>query len=638
MKPQQLGDYRVPSDAHLHPDGERAAFVVAQMDLEADEYVSQIWLFDGTDTRKLTTGRSDRSPRWSPGGGTLAFLRKGSKDTDHSQLALLPVAGGEARIVTEFELGVSSLAWSPDGSRILLQVTEYIDGIEDEEERTRAPRRILDPAFRFDNLGWTHNKRSHLWVYDVASDELRQLTSGTISQIGGTWSPDGSTVAFRTSTDDDRWLSSLGYVHTVASGGGESVAVTERGDWSWVGYAPDGDLYMIGMPLEHEVLETRPVQRLESDGALTRITDLDRDLMPGHPPGILVGPRFLDDGTVECVLEDRGAQRVISITTDGTVSDVIGGNRCITGWDPKGDGSVAVFTATSATEPGEVFWWDGESERALTDLNDGFAEAASLVEPQEFTYDSDGHEIHGWVLLPPGDGPVPILLNIHGGPATQYGWGFFDEFQVYVEAGYGVVGVNPRGSSGYGEAHMQAPSGHWGDEVPPDQADLLRAPFAAAEQFPRLDTDRLGVMGGSYGGLSTVMVTSMDQRYRSAVAERGVYNWASFAGTADIPWFNRLYLGAETPANADDIWRTSALSRAETITTPTLVIHSEGDFRCPIEQGQQLFMVLYRQGTETEFLLFPSDEGHELSRSGTPKHRVERFDAILDWHAGHLGV
>jgi dipeptidyl aminopeptidase/acylaminoacyl peptidase len=231
---------------------------------------------------------------------------------------------------------------------------------------------------------------------------------------------------------------------------------------------------------------------------------------------------------------------------------------------------------------------------------------------------------------------VPLLLNIHGGPATQYGWGFFDEFQVYVAAGYGVVAINPRGSSGYGYDFVQAPVGTWGDDLPPDLADLTAAPYEAAKRFPRLDLDRMGCMGGSYGGLATVMVTAADQRYRSAVAERGVYNWVSFAGSSDIPFFVELYLGHAMPQDVDNVWKASSLSRAHAITTPTLVIHSEDDFRCPLEQGQQLFTLLYTGGVETELLLFPPGEGHELSRSGEPRHRVERFDAILAWHDGHL--
>ncbi len=636
MQPGQLADYRVPSDAVLHPDGTGVAFVLTSMDLEEDRYVRRIWSWDGTETRPLTSGSMDTSPRWSPDGATLAFLRKGTGDKDRPQVALLPTGGGEAEVVTSFELGVSALEWSPDGSSLLLQVAEYVDGIEDDEERTRAPRRITDPAFRFDNIGWTHDKRSHLWVLDASSHDVVQITSGDFSESGAAWSPDGSQVAYLSATGDDRWIKPLGNVFAVAATGGTPTEVTPRGQWDWVGYAPDGTMFVLGMATDEFRLEASPLQRLGDDGALVRVTDLDRNLRPGHPPGPLTGPRFLDDGTIHCVLEDRGTQRVIAIAPDGGVTEVTGGPRLITGWDPRPDGSAAVFTATSPLEPGDLRWWDGSDERVIATFNDGFAEAAELVMPQEFTYASDDAEIHGWVLLPPGDDEVPLLLTIHGGPATQYGWGFFDEFQVYVGAGYGVVAVNPRGASGYGDAFMQVPVGRWGDEVPPDQADLMRAPYAAAEQFPRLDTTRMGVMGGSYGGLSTVMVTSMDHAYRSAVAERGVYNWGSMAGTTDIPWFVGVYLHAAMPDDADTIWKASPLARAGAITTPTLIIHSEGDYRCPVEQGQQLFTLLYSGGVDTELLLFPQGEGHELSRSGKPKHRRERFEAILAWHGERL--
>ncbi|MGI9528797.1 MAG: hypothetical protein ACR2NG_03735, partial [Acidimicrobiia bacterium] len=233
MKPDHLGDYATPSDAHMHPDGVRTAFVVTQMDIEADEYVSHVWLHDGTEARKLTMGRSDRSPRWAPDGETLAFIRKGSAETDRPQLALLPIDGGEAKAVTDFELGVSSISWSPDGSQILLQVDEYVDGIEEEEERSRAPRRITDPSFRFDNLGWTYLQRTHLWTYSVRSGACNQLTSGPHNERGGTWSPDGKTVAFLSATDDDRWVNPLGYVFTMPSTGGQPEAVTPRGAWGW---------------------------------------------------------------------------------------------------------------------------------------------------------------------------------------------------------------------------------------------------------------------------------------------------------------------------------------------------------------------------------------------------------------------
>ncbi len=636
MRPDQLGDYRVPSDAYMHPDGRRVVFVVTQMDLDEDEYIRQVWIYDGDAARQMTSGTGDTSPRWAPDGSTLAFLRKGPGDDDRAQLALIPTDGGEAEVVTDFELGVSAFEWSPDGATIAMTVAEYIDGIDDEDERKRAPKRVDHPSFRFDTIGWRHDKRTHVWRFDVETRETTQLTEGDHSESGIAWSPDSSTISYLSATGKDRWTNPLNQVFTIDAGGGDPLAVTPKGEWGWGGYAPDGTLFVLGTESDKPTLRPPQVHRIDGE-TLTKLTDVDRNMMPGHPGGPLTAPRFAADGTMTAVLEDRGTQRVVRIGTDGAIIDVVGGNRVITGWDPGNDGTSGVFTATTVTNPGEVYWRDGDGERALTSLNDGFAASATLVEPVEFTFDSDGHEIHGWVYLPEGDHDVPLLFNIHGGPAAQYDWGFFDEFQVYVGAGYGVVAINPRGSSGYGYDHVATPCGRWSEAMPPDMLDLTSAPYEAAKRFDRLDLDRLGIMGGSYGGLSTAMVTALDQNYRSAVAERGVYNWLSMAGTSDIPSFMDLYLGTNMPEGAQELWKASPLARAHTITTPTLIIHSETDFRCPIEQGQQFFTTLYRAGVETELLIFPSGESHELSRSGKPKHRVERFEAILGWHGRHLG-
>jgi dipeptidyl aminopeptidase/acylaminoacyl peptidase len=636
MRPDQLGDFRVPSDAYMHPDGKRAVFVVTRMDLEEDEYISQIWMYDGEDARQMTSGKADSSPRWSPDGTNLAFLRKGPDDDDRPQVALMRTHGGEADVITSLDLGVSSIEWSPDGTKLAITVAEYIDGIEDEDERKRVPKRVTHPSFRFDNIGWTHDKRSHIWILDPTTHETTQLTMGDFSESDVSWSPDGGTIAFLSSTGEDRWTNPLNQVFNVEAAGGDPRSVTPKGEWGWVGYRPDGSLFVLG--LETDALTLRPyqIQRIDGD-ELTQLTEIDRNMMPGYPGGPLTAPRFASDGTMTVVLEDRGTQRVIRIDSDGEVSEVAGGHRVITGWDPTPDGQTAVFTASTPTSPGEVYWWDGSGEQTLTSLNDEFIADAGLVEPEEFTFESDGHEIHGWVYLPPGDEKVPLLFNIHGGPASQYDWGFFDEFQVYVGAGYGVVAVNPRGATGYGYEHVATPCGRWGEEMPPDMLDLTLTPYEAARQFDRLDLERLGIMGGSYGGLSTAMVTALDQSYRSAVAERGVYNWLSMAGTSDIPFFMDLYLEVNMPEGAEELWKASALARAHNVTTPTLVLHSETDFRCPLEQGQQYFNTLYRSEVETELLIFPSGEGHELSRSGKPKHRVERFEAILDWHERHIG-
>jgi dipeptidyl aminopeptidase/acylaminoacyl peptidase len=420
----------------------------------------------------------------------------------------------------------------------------------------------------------------------------------------------------------------------VTVDGGEATAVTDVGTWSRPSYDRSGNLYAIRRVDRWSYPDVSPLQRRGDDGEFSALTAVDRNFVTFAPELAPGGPQWLDDGTALSTLEDSGRVRIVRIQLDGSVEDVIGGDRLITGIDPRSDGTAAVFTATSPTEPGDVWWWENGEERRLTDLNAGFAEAAGLVEPHRFVMDHDGVAVEGWVYLPDGGDKAPLLLNIHGGPATQYGYGFFDEFQVYVGAGYGVVAINPRGASGYGSDFARAVVGEWHGEMPPDLVDLVAAPDAAATECPRLDTEVMGVMGGSYGGFATVRVAAADRRYRSAVAERGLYVWNSFVGTSDIgTYFDGMYVRRE--ATPDELWQASPLRHAARITTPTLVLHSESDFRCPIEQGEQLFRVMQLNGVPSEMVRFPG-EGHELSRAGKPKHRVERFEAILAWHARYL--
>jgi dipeptidyl aminopeptidase/acylaminoacyl peptidase len=248
-----------------------------------------------------------------------------------------------------------------------------------------------------------------------------------------------------------------------------------------------------------------------------------------------------------------------------------------------------------------------------------------------------------WAVTPDGfddaaPASVPVLLNIHGGPTAQYGWTFFDEFQVYAGAGYLVVATNPRGSSGRGEEWARAVVGAWDDPESVDMLDLRAVVDTTLERYPQADPDRVGIMGGSYGGYATARIIATDDRFRSAIVERGLLNWPSFGGTSDIgPYFDRMFLGVhldpDEPGGIHHL--ASPLRLVGGVTTPTLVLHSEHDWRCPIEQAEQYFVGLQRAGVPSAFVRFPS-EGHELSRSGSPKHRVERFEVVLDWHARHL--
>ena len=639
MRPEQLADLSIPSDPRLHPDGERIAFVVTRLDTEEDEYVRRIWLWDGSAARPLTAGSADTSPRWSPDGTRLAFLRKGAGDDAKPQLAILDMGGGEAEVVTEFALGVLEAEWSPDGSRIAVVAGQWIEELTDLEpdERKRRPRRITRFPYRFDNLGWVADRRNHIHLIDVATGDAIQLTDGDHDESGIIWHPSGSTLAFISARQPRRGLEPGSQVWTISAAGGEPTARTEVGLWGSVSFDPSGRLYVIGLADQWGHPDVAPLHRIEDDGRLTTLTDhLDRNIMPLAPTISPPSPQWLADGRATITVEDRGAVKLMEMTADGNTTELAGGNRAITGASPNADGSRIALTVTHPTNPGELCLLVEGEEHQLTNLNRGFVANAVLAEPERFVISHHGVEVEGWVYLPPGEDKVPLLLNIHGGPASAYGYWFFDEFQVYTGAGYGVVALNPRGSHGYGSDHAMAIIGTWHEDDSPDMVDLLAAVDVAIAAHPRLDPERMGVMGGSYGGYATVRVSARDDRFRSAVAERGLFSFTSFLGTSDIgPWFTRVYLrdGAADPLR---VWESGPLSVADEITTPTLILHADGDFRTPIEQGEQLFAKLLENEVPVEMLRFPAPEGHEMSRSGSPKHRVERFEAILEWHGRHL--
>ncbi|NNF70187.1 MAG: S9 family peptidase, partial [Acidimicrobiia bacterium] len=440
--------------------------------------------------------------------------------------------------------------------------------------------------------------------------------------------------AFTSARHETRGLDSGSQIFEVAASGGEAVPVGDVGVWDSVSYSPDGVLHAVGHTGVFDWPGVVRLFRRDGDSWSDLTGHHDRSVTTFSPPLSPSTPQWTSDGAPMGYLVDSG--RIRAVLFDGAQAlTLVGGDRMVTGFSARPDGSALAFTASEITDPGELWWSEDGEERRLTSINEEFRSTVTLVEPDEVTIDTEDGPVHGWVYLPPGDEPVKVLFNIHGGPASQYGVGFFDEFQVYAGAGYGVVACNPQGSDGYGHDHVSAVGGEWQKANPVDLRDLQGFLAGVLDKYPRLDRDHVGVMGGSYGGLITVRLLAVDGSYTSAIAERGLYNWVSFGGASDIgPWFDRLYVDAQLPDGDDALWRASSLSHAGSVTTPTLIIHSDSDFRTPIDQGQQLYVLLRRLGVETELMWFPG-EGHEMSRSGKPRHRIERFEAILDWHAKH---
>lgn len=617
MKPQDLSRMVTPEDPRLHSG--RVVYVRCRIEVDEDRYHRSLWIIEDGEERQFTDGPSDSSPRWSPDGKTIAFLR--SDGEAKPQLALGRVKSGSIEVVTGFSLGVEEFEWSPDGSRLAAIGVEWLVPDLSEMDRKRAPRRVTTVPYRFDGKGWLADRRCRLFMVELDGSS-QALTDGAFDESELAWAPDASTIAFLSDRHPRQALElGINVWEVDVASATVSPAVPQRGMWRLPSYRPDGMLHLLGRP-EARWPTIAHIYRREADGSLTDLSgDLDRS-----PISLAAGPaRVLWDGDRMLTgVEDSGTFGVISVTPDGSIERLIGGARVVTGFDFEG--GKLVSAASTVVSTGELY----EGSDALTSLG----EDLGSVQADHFRVPSGGVDIDVWVYLPAGEERVPGLLNIHGGPASQYGVGFFDEFQVYAGAGYGVIACNPRGSSGRGEGFARAVTGDgWGVA---DMTDILKALEEALRRHPRIDAGRLGIMGGSYGGFMTAWITARDHRFKSAVVERGLLSWTSFGGTSDIGAnFGASYLNDGERPDWDLLWRQSPLATAGQVRTPTLVLHSEEDWRCPIEQAEQYFAVLLANGVEAEFWRFPA-EGHEMSRSGKPRHRVERFETILGWHGRWL--
>jgi dipeptidyl aminopeptidase/acylaminoacyl peptidase len=648
MVPEDLFRIRFVSDPQICPDGRRIAFVVTTLSEARDEYLSTIWIVnaDGGEPRPFTRGpRRDTAPRWSPDGRSLAFVSEREKK-GKGQLYVMPADGGEPLRLTDLRHGVSSPAWSPDGTR--LACVARVGGREepedeDERERSRPPRIIDVLKYRSNGTGFIYDRPRQVFVVEADGGPARQLTDGPYDHQHPAWSPDARSVAFVSARHRDRDEDSAADVFIVPAEGGEARQVTPTaGPVSWPAFSPDGrTLAFLGHPHARDVSRHHRVYVVSAEGGapecLTEALDRNCEPMMGA-----AGPRWLGStGALLFQVEDEGdvALHRVAAARGDAPARLVGGTRQVTAFSASRDGTRIAFTATDDVSPYEVFICrgDGTDERQLTHLNREWRAEVALTRPERFRFERAGFTVDGWVMAPAGRTAgrrYPALLNIHGGPASQYGHRFFDEFQVYAGAGYAVVYLNPRGSRGYGEAFARAVVGDWGGG---DYADVMAGLDEALRRFDFLDPERLGVMGGSYGGYLTSWIVGHTRRFRAACSERAVNAMWSMFGTSDIGHaFQEAHAGGRPPWE-DLGWylERSPLSYARDIHTPLLIVHSEDDLRCPMEQAEQLYVALKKLRRPVRLVRFP-DEDHELSRAGRPRHRLARFRILLEWFGEHL--
>ncbi|MGM0753395.1 MAG: S9 family peptidase [Bacillota bacterium] len=648
---QDLYELKAVSDPRLSPSGEEAVFVQTIMCEEKNEYFStlhSIHLQDQT-IRQWTFGEERiSSPRWSPDGETIAFV---SNRSGVNQLYVIHRDGGEAEQLTDYQKGVSNPVWSPCGEKIAfsmrLEKGESFEKKEGEEEKLK-PFVTTSMKYKSDDRGFNDNCHSQIVVLEVASKKLRRVTDDVHDHTLHSWSPDGKHIAFsvdRTEDKDFSFQSDLFIFHLETN---EYKKINgESGYYGEASWSPDGKhLAYLGHGREYENATQDKVwlHHLETGHSicLTESMDvpvgdyLNSDSIQGSSQAGILWSR--DNESFYFLASDSGNTVLYYAHIEGAIYPaLLQEEQHVYGFDFDSDRQVMLVAMSKPTEPGELYTLHvptGELKK-MTNLNGDLA-GRELSSPQPFMYNgAKDWPVQGWIMKPAGyeEGKkYPLIVEIHGGPHTMYGNTFFHEFQVLASKGYAVLYVNPRGSHGYGQEFVDAVRGDYGGG---DYEDIMAAVEYALEEFSFIDETRLGVTGGSYGGFMTNWIIGHSDKFKAAATQRSISNWISFYGVSDIGYYFSEWQIQSDLGDIETLWKHSPLAYVKNMNTPLLILHSEKDYRCPIEQAEQLFIALKREKKDVRFVRFP-ESNHNLSRTGKPSLREARLQEIVDWFGRHL--
>ncbi|MDL0125404.1 S9 family peptidase [Halobacterium salinarum] len=653
MQPVEASDYwelaRLSQPA-VSPTGDRVAYVrtTAERDGDTGQETASVHItpVGGGGSRRFTAADgTDAEPAWSPTGDRLAFVStRGDAGGGRPQLWVVPVDGGEATRITDVIGGVSNIAWGPDGDRVaFLQAVRPAERAEEldrehdgEYERDTPDPRVIDRQMYRGHTSYRDGARRHVYVADLAAGRVDRVTAGVAECGGPAWGDDGTLYyPIRRGLDADDRLEWAIEAATPADSADSTVVTTVEGMGPTLAVHGSRVAYTT-TPADDPTLTQTAVEVFDRDtGATDRLTDgVDRTVAErtaGH------APEWGPDGEhlYVCTPDEGGyvLRRVAADTGDDRV--VLAGDRHVHAFSVSAD-AVAVVQS-EWDHPGEVVAATpmGGEEVTLTRANRDYLDERAVSKPESVWIDGPAGDIQGWVLTPPEFDPeetYPLVVNVHGGPHLMWSTAgtMWHEFQTLAARGYVVFWCNPRGSTGYGQEWLRGVERDWGAVT---LADVM-AGVAAVTDRDYVDADNAFITGGSFGGFMTGWAVGHTDAFAGAVAQRGVYDLTGFYGTTDAYALVEGEFDTDPVRDNAFLWAQSPAAHTDAVDTPTLLVHSEADYRTPANTAELFYRLLKKHGVDTRLVRYPG-EGHDLSRSGDPGHVVDRIERIAAWFDGY---
>ncbi|MEO8456880.1 MAG: S9 family peptidase [Chloroflexota bacterium] len=642
--PDDLYNLKIVSDSQISPDGSQVAYVMSWPDRDADENRFAIFIAatDGkTPTRQFTQGKKDHSPRWSPDGKSLAFV---SDRGDKNQVFVAPMNGGEARQVTHTKWGVGQPAWSPDGKEIAYsaRVGDHVESKDKRGSERNVPRVVRDLRYKLDGVGFFDERRMHIFVVDVVSGEETQLTRGDYYDDQPAWSPNGKTIAFTSDRERERnqrqWRTD---VWTVPASGGAAKKLTRSlGSAAHPTYSPDGKwIAYVGHEHGDEgVAKNTQMMVIPSRGGVPAAISERIDRPVAGWPAFASGRSFVwaaDSRALLFLAQDRGTQSIYRTTLNGRSTKVLDGERQIEGFTTAG--CRVAFTAVWPSVPWELYattFGNGRRETNLSHANDKFAREVELASVKRLKYKGhNGLDVEAFVMYPADYSAgkrYPLAINVHGGPHSYHpGSRSMSEFHAFASKGYVVMLPNPRGSTGYGEKFTEACVQDWGGA---DYEDILAGIDQLIEDGV-VDSESVYIGGYSYGGFMASWAVGHTNRFAATWVGAPVSNQISMFGTGDIPLFDIHETGGIPQENLQTYIERSPVTYLAKVNTPVLLLHHEGDLRCPIAQSEEIFHALKALGKEVEFVRYPG--GFHTYVTHAPSQIKDRIVRQIAWYEDH---